>query len=89
MNLVLFFQQAGGTIIMDADATAALRNKGVDTTNDSFKFTWFQVCLQNLYFLGLLHLKFKFYTVGQVSLVCHLLAAFNWPSVPLPDVPKF
>lgn len=67
MCLDLFFQQAGGTIIMDADATAALRNKGIDTTNDSFKFTWFQVCRQKLSLFGLLHLKFKLYTVGQVS----------------------
>ncbi|KAI5673761.1 hypothetical protein M9H77_14125 [Catharanthus roseus] len=35
-------KQAGGTIIMDADATAALRNKGINVTNDAFKFTWFQ-----------------------------------------------
>lgn len=32
--------------MMDADATAALRKKGVDATNDIFKYTWFQVCLQ-------------------------------------------
>ncbi|CAH1419519.1 unnamed protein product [Lactuca virosa] len=29
-------------IVMDADATSALHKKGVATTNDSFKFTWFK-----------------------------------------------
>lgn len=40
-----FFQQAGGAIVMDADATSALHKKGVSTTDDSFKFIWFQVCM--------------------------------------------
>ncbi|KAK6119391.1 hypothetical protein DH2020_046862 [Rehmannia glutinosa] len=35
-------KQAGGTIGMDADATASLHNKGIAATNDSFKFTWFK-----------------------------------------------
>ncbi|XP_019184213.1 PREDICTED: alanine--tRNA ligase-like [Ipomoea nil] len=33
---------SGGAIVMDADATAALHKKGIATTNDIFKFTWFQ-----------------------------------------------
>ncbi|XP_057969998.1 alanine--tRNA ligase [Malania oleifera] len=35
-------KQAGGTIVMDADATSALHRKGVAATNDLSKFTWFQ-----------------------------------------------
>ncbi|KAL0452281.1 UNVERIFIED_CONTAM: Alanine--tRNA ligase [Sesamum latifolium] len=35
-------KQAGGTIGMDADATASLHKKRVAATDDSFKFTWFQ-----------------------------------------------
>ncbi|OMO60150.1 Alanine-tRNA ligase, class IIc [Corchorus capsularis] len=35
-------KQAGGAIVMDADATSALQRKGVSPTNDSFKFIWFQ-----------------------------------------------
>ncbi|KAK6118466.1 hypothetical protein DH2020_047733 [Rehmannia glutinosa] len=35
-------KQAGGTIGMDADATASLHKKGIAATNDSFKFTWFK-----------------------------------------------
>ncbi|KAJ4710420.1 Alanine--tRNA ligase [Melia azedarach] len=35
-------KQAGGAIVMDADATAALHMRGVSATDDSFKFTWFQ-----------------------------------------------
>lgn len=35
-------KQTAKTIIMDADATSALHKRGVATTNDSFKFTWFQ-----------------------------------------------
>lgn len=34
---------------MDADATAALHKKGIATTNDIFKFTWFQVCTYVVY----------------------------------------
>ena len=30
---------------MDADATAALHNKGIVPTDDKFKFTWFEVRL--------------------------------------------
>ena len=30
---------------MDADATSALHKRGVAPTDDSFKFTWFQVNL--------------------------------------------
>ncbi|MFQ6665309.1 hypothetical protein Gotur_032079 [Gossypium turneri] len=33
-------KQAGGAIVMDADATSALHRKGVSTTDDSFKFIW-------------------------------------------------
>ncbi|KAH6771027.1 Alanyl-tRNA synthetase [Perilla frutescens var. hirtella] len=36
-------KQSGGVIAMDADATATLHKKGVAATDDSFKFTWFQV----------------------------------------------
>eukprot|EP00257_Ricinus_communis_P022363 XP_015582068.1 alanine--tRNA ligase [Ricinus communis] len=35
-------KQAGGDIIMDADATSALHKKGVSVTDDSYKFIWFQ-----------------------------------------------
>ncbi|KAI3768969.1 hypothetical protein L6452_00065 [Arctium lappa] len=35
-------KQAAVAIVMDADATSALHKRGVATTNDSFKFTWFQ-----------------------------------------------
>ncbi|KAI3702975.1 hypothetical protein L6452_28729 [Arctium lappa] len=35
-------KQAAGAIVMDADATSALHKRGIATTNDSFKFTWFQ-----------------------------------------------
>ncbi|KDP43289.1 hypothetical protein JCGZ_24210 [Jatropha curcas] len=35
-------KQAGGDIVMDADATSALHKKGVPVTDDSYKFTWFQ-----------------------------------------------
>lgn len=38
------FQQAGGTIVMDADATASLHRKAVASTDDKFKFIWFKVC---------------------------------------------
>ena len=40
------WQQAGGTILMDADAISALHKRGIVATNDSFKFTWFQVSVQ-------------------------------------------
>ncbi|CDP04915.1 unnamed protein product [Coffea canephora] len=35
-------KQAGIGIVMDADATTSLRKKGVDATNDTFKYAWFQ-----------------------------------------------
>ncbi|KAI3810043.1 hypothetical protein L1987_19650 [Smallanthus sonchifolius] len=35
-------KQAAVTIVMDADATSALHKRGVSTTDDSFKFTWFK-----------------------------------------------
>ncbi|KAG7018049.1 Alanine--tRNA ligase, partial [Cucurbita argyrosperma subsp. argyrosperma] len=35
-------QQAGGAIVMDADATAALHKKEVASTDDKFKFIWFK-----------------------------------------------
>ncbi|XP_065865616.1 alanine--tRNA ligase isoform X1 [Euphorbia lathyris] len=35
-------KQAGGDIVMDADATSALHKKDVSSTDDSFKFIWFQ-----------------------------------------------
>ncbi|CAL5323547.1 unnamed protein product [Camellia sinensis] len=35
-------KQAGGTILLEADATSALHKRGVVATNDSFKYTWFQ-----------------------------------------------
>ena len=45
-HFVLIFiswQQAGGAIIMDAEATSALHKRGVAATDDSFKFIWFKV----------------------------------------------
>ncbi|XP_015900832.3 alanine--tRNA ligase [Ziziphus jujuba] len=33
-------KQGGGAIVMDADATAALHQKGIQATNDFFKFDW-------------------------------------------------
>lgn len=50
---LLYSQQAGGTIGMDADATASLHKKGIKATDDSFKFTWFQVCLLEGFLFGL------------------------------------
>ncbi|KAJ4896601.1 Alanine--tRNA ligase [Raphanus sativus] len=35
-------KQAGGTIVMDADATSTLHKMGVSATNDSFKYICFQ-----------------------------------------------
>lgn len=35
-------KQAGGAIVMDADATAAMHKKGVAATDDSFKYIWFK-----------------------------------------------
>ncbi|CAH8351616.1 unnamed protein product [Eruca vesicaria subsp. sativa] len=35
-------KQAGGSIVMDADATSKLHKAGVLATDDSFKYTWFQ-----------------------------------------------
>ncbi|GMY18046.1 alanine--tRNA ligase [Fagus crenata] len=35
-------KQAGGDIIMDADATSALHKRGVAVTDDTFKFIWFK-----------------------------------------------
>ncbi|KAH9603555.1 hypothetical protein KSS87_001690 [Heliosperma pusillum] len=35
-------KQAGGAIVMDANATASLHNNGVPTTDDSSKYVWFQ-----------------------------------------------
>lgn len=45
-HFVLMFiswQQAGGAIVMDAEATSALHKRGVAATDDSFKFIWFKV----------------------------------------------
>ncbi|KAL6320538.1 hypothetical protein AAG906_007617 [Vitis piasezkii] len=36
------WQKAGGAIVMDADATAALHKMGVAATDDISKFTWFE-----------------------------------------------
>ncbi|XP_059660711.1 alanine--tRNA ligase-like isoform X2 [Cornus florida] len=36
-------KQAGGTIVMDADATSILHKRRVAATNDTYKFTWFQI----------------------------------------------
>lgn len=41
---IICWQQAGGAIAMDADATAVLHKKGVAATDDTFKFIWFKVC---------------------------------------------
>ncbi|KAG2707799.1 hypothetical protein I3760_05G163300 [Carya illinoinensis] len=35
-------KQAGGAIVMDADATAALHKKGIAATDDNSKFIWFK-----------------------------------------------
>ncbi|CAI0416240.1 unnamed protein product [Linum tenue] len=35
-------KQAGGAIVMDADATSILHKKGVSATDDSYKYIWFQ-----------------------------------------------
>ncbi|XP_030526755.1 alanine--tRNA ligase [Rhodamnia argentea] len=35
-------KQAGGAIVLDAEATSTLSKKGVTKTDDSFKFIWFQ-----------------------------------------------
>ncbi|VVB00676.1 unnamed protein product [Arabis nemorensis] len=35
-------QQAGGAIVMDADATSTLHKTGVSATDDSSKYIWFQ-----------------------------------------------
>ncbi|XP_047319676.1 alanine--tRNA ligase-like [Impatiens glandulifera] len=35
-------KQAGGTFVMDADATSSLNKKNIPPTDDSFKFIWFQ-----------------------------------------------
>lgn len=40
---IFAWQQAGGTILLDADATSALHKREILATNDSFKFTLFQV----------------------------------------------
>ncbi|MED6158674.1 hypothetical protein PIB30_034918 [Stylosanthes scabra] len=34
--------QAGGAIVMDADATSALHRRGIAPTDDSFKYVWFK-----------------------------------------------
>ncbi|KAJ9551589.1 hypothetical protein OSB04_015634 [Centaurea solstitialis] len=41
-SLDLMQQGAAGAIVMDANATSALHERGISTTNDSFRFTWFQ-----------------------------------------------
>lgn len=40
---IFAWQQAGGTILLDADATSALHKRGILATNDNFKFLLFQV----------------------------------------------
>ncbi|XP_020214263.1 alanine--tRNA ligase [Cajanus cajan] len=35
-------KQAGGAIVMDADATSSLHKRGIAPTDDSFKYTWFK-----------------------------------------------
>ncbi|BAT91088.1 hypothetical protein VIGAN_06239400 [Vigna angularis var. angularis] len=35
-------KQAGGAIVMDADATSALHKRGISPTDDSFKYAWFK-----------------------------------------------
>ncbi|OAY52220.1 alanine--tRNA ligase [Manihot esculenta] len=35
-------KQAGGDIVMDADATSALHKKDISVTEDSYKFIWYQ-----------------------------------------------
>ncbi|KAF7801233.1 alanine--tRNA ligase isoform X2 [Senna tora] len=39
-------KQAGGVIIMDADATSTLYKRGIAPTDDSFKFIWLKVTWQ-------------------------------------------
>ncbi|CAN1255167.1 Alanine--tRNA ligase, partial [Linum perenne] len=36
------WQQAGGAIVMDADATSTLHKKDVSATDDSYKYIWFE-----------------------------------------------
>ncbi|XP_061342077.1 alanine--tRNA ligase-like [Gastrolobium bilobum] len=36
-------RQVGGDIVMDADATSALHNRGIAPTDDSFKYVWLKV----------------------------------------------
>jgi len=38
-----YYQQAGGAIVMDADATSALQKRSIAPTDDSFKFAWLRV----------------------------------------------
>lgn len=47
---------------MDADATASLHKKGIAATDDSFKFTWFQVC-----FL----VEFSVIDLGEHVVICN------------------
>ncbi|CAI0427447.1 unnamed protein product [Linum tenue] len=35
-------KQAGGAVVLEADATSALHKMGVSTTDDSYKYIWFQ-----------------------------------------------
>ncbi|KAK7362565.1 hypothetical protein VNO77_04681 [Canavalia gladiata] len=35
-------KQAGGAIVMDADATSALHKRGIAPTDDTFKYVWFK-----------------------------------------------
>ncbi|KAF5749898.1 alanine--tRNA ligase [Tripterygium wilfordii] len=35
-------KQAGGVIVMDAEATSTLHRRGVSATDDTYKFIWFQ-----------------------------------------------
>ncbi|XP_027355094.1 alanine--tRNA ligase isoform X1 [Abrus precatorius] len=41
-SFLCYCQQAGGAIVMDADATSALHKRGVAPTDDSFKYVWFK-----------------------------------------------
>lgn len=55
---VISLQQSGGTIVMDADATAALHQRGIAATDDSFKFTWLKVNSMDCYYYYYYHFYF-------------------------------
>ena len=63
LYFICFFWQAGGnSIVMDANATAQLRNQGLASTDDSPKFMWPKVrCHLNFFFVALIQLMAVIY----------------------------